>query len=105
MLHFSLFLLAQINLSQQGNEGSALLIHKGSSFPILWGSHLVVNVKEDEDTKIGLCRTGLLENCEEGLDSYRDTRSGCAVSTEDCSCWQWVFQGNYFIRSLHVVVH
>jgi len=88
-----LALVPCVSSAMTGPEGTALVVLKGRTFPVLWGSRLRLRAGVDEDIEFGVCRVGVLENCDEGLVSYHDTDSYCTVSTEDCGCWHWVFQG------------
>ena len=88
-------LIPCVSCAMTGPKGTALVVLKGRTFPVLWGSKLTLRADTDEDIEFGVCRTGVLENCDEGLESYHDTDSQCTVSTEDCGCWHWVFQGQY----------
>ena len=65
-----------------GTEGTALVVLKGKTFPVLWGSTLRLRAEKDEKITFGLCRLGLLDNCDEALSYYHDTQSSCSVSTE-----------------------
>lgn len=86
------FSLASPGHFEEGRHGTAIIVKDHKVFPVLWGSELVVNKREDEKAEFAVCRTGVLENCDEGLSRYTNTGSDCAVTTEDCSCWQWVFK-------------
>ena len=81
---------------EEGRHGTAIIVKDHKAFAALWGSELVVNKKQGERAEFAVCRTGILENCDEGLSRYTNVGSDCAVTTEDCSCWQWVFKRKPF---------
>ena len=69
--------------SWQGLSASALIMHHDRSFTVLHGSTLnIPRMDGTQHEKVGLCRTGILDNCALGLSKLQPTpRPG----TEKCS--------------------